>query len=177
VERIQVSIGRNQKILSLAYALGGNIDQLRIPADQTRSGADKLWQHTCFELFIGAQNDSEYYEFNFSPSGEWAVYEFRDYRNGGPIHIDALDPKVTVQRGAQSLELDAVVRLDRLPGIQPDVFLWLGLSAVIEDLDGSLSYWALKHPAGKPDFHHSDNFTLQIEPMVDGAAIDYTAKP
>ena len=165
------------RVLTVTYVISGDIDQLRITAEQTALTADELWQHTCFELFIGAKNDAEYYEFNFSPSGEWAVHEFRDYRNGGPINLDGLDPKITVQRAAESFELSAVVRLDRLPGIQTDVYLWLGLSAVIEALDGSISYWALKHPAGKPDFHHSDNFTLQIEPVVDGTAIDYTAKP
>jgi hypothetical protein len=66
-----------------------------------------------------------------------------------------------------------MVRLDCLPGIQSDIRLWVGLSAVVEDLNDSLSYWALKHPPGKPDFHHSDNFALQIEPtVVDGATID-----
>jgi hypothetical protein len=39
----------------------------------------------------------------------------------------------------------------------------LGLSAVIEDLDGVLSYWALRHPPGKPDFHHPDTFALEID--------------
>jgi hypothetical protein len=40
--------------------------------------------------------------------------------------------------------------------------LRLGLSAVIEDIDGRLSYWALKHPPGKPDFHHPDSFALDV---------------
>jgi hypothetical protein len=40
--------------------------------------------------------------------------------------------------------------------------LTLALSAVIEDEDGVLSYWALKHPAGKPDFHHRDAFALEL---------------
>ena len=165
------------RVLTVTYAINGDIDQLRIPAEQTVVRTDELWQHTCFELFIGAKNDTEYYEFNFSPSGEWAIHEFRDYRDGGPINLDELDPKITVQRAAESFELSAVVRLDRLPGIQTDVYLSLGLSAVIEGLDGALSYWALKHPAGKPDIQHSDNFYLQIEPVVDGSAIDYNAKP
>ena len=30
----------------------------------------------------------------------------------------------------------------------------------IEDIDGGISYWALAHPAGKPDFHHPDSFAL-----------------
>jgi len=162
----------------VTYTLSGGVNQLRIPADRWARGIGELWEHTCFELFIGAQNDAEYYEFNFSPSGEWAAYEFRKYRDGGPIHADDLDPKIAVQCGAESLELSAGIRLNSLAGIRPDVYLSLGLSAVIEDTNGSLSYWALKHPPGKPDFHHSDNFILQIDPVVvDGAAIDYTAKP
>ena len=164
-------------LLMVNYVLNGVVDQLRIPPHPSSRGVADLWEHTCFELFVGAKNDAEYYEFNFSPSGEWAAYEFRNYRDGGPIHASELDPKIAVRRSAETLELNAMIRLNRLAGIRPDVYLSLGLSAVIEDLDGSLSYWALKHPLGKPDFHHADSFTLQIEPVVGGAAIDYTAKP
>jgi hypothetical protein len=178
VENVKANLQWDQgECLAVTYVLDGVIDQLRIPRDSSARAGGELWQHTCFELFIGAQNDAEYYEFNFSPDGEWAVYEFRNYRDGGPIRLDDLDPKIAVQRRAGSLELSAVISLNVLPGIRPDVHLALGLSAVIEDSAGSLSYWALKHPPGKPDFHHADNFTLQIEPlMVAGAAIDYTAK-
>jgi len=165
-------------VLAITYTLKGVIDQLRIPATRSARRSDNLWCHTCFELFVGAQNDTEYYEFNFSPSGEWAAYGFRNYRDGGPFDSDGIEPKITVARDARTLELNAVVRLDLLPGIRSDVCLGLGLSAVIENLDGSLSYWALKHPPGKPDFHHSDNFALQVEPAVgDGAAVDYTGNP
>lgn len=178
VESIKSAISWDRgKALTVTYMLSGAVDQLRIPPVRSARRLNDLWQHTCFELFIGAKNDAEYYEFNFSPSGEWAAYEFRDYRDGGPFNGDGFEPKVTVQRSTETLELNAVVRLDLLPGLQPDVCLWLGLSAVIEDLNGSLFYWALKHPPGNPDFHHSDNFILQIEPaMVDGAAIDYSDK-
>jgi len=33
--------------------------------------------------------------------------------------------------------------------------LHLGLSAVLEETNGRKSYWALAHPPGKADFHHS----------------------
>ncbi len=123
---------------------------------------DGLWQHTCFELFIAAQNDAEYYEFNFSPSGEWAAYGFRNYRDGGAIDSDDLDPNIAVQQSAETLELSAVLRADRLSGIAPEIRLSLGVSAVIEGLDESLSYWALKHSLGKPDFHHPDSFAFEL---------------
>lgn len=38
----------------------------------------------------------------------------------------------------------------------------LGLSAVIEGVDGAISYWALVHPSDKPDFHHPDSFVLDL---------------
>jgi hypothetical protein len=34
---------------------------------------------------------------------------------------------------------------------------------VIESADGSISYWALRHPAGRPDFHHLDGFALLLD--------------
>jgi hypothetical protein len=62
------------------------------------------------------------------------------------------------------LELNAVVGRDCLPAIEPGVRLKLALCAVIEEESGMLSYWALNHPPGKPDFHHPDSFALEIGP-------------
>jgi len=53
-------------------------------------------------------------------------------------------------------------RLRIEPGIFPDRGSKLALSAVIEEIDGTKSYWALAHPPGKPDFHHPDCFTLTL---------------
>ena len=41
--------------------------------------------------------------------------------------------------------------------------LRLGAAAVLEDDNGRLSYWALCHPPGKPDFHHPDGFVLELD--------------
>lgn len=165
-------------MLTITYALNGALDQLRIPPYRSPRRADGLWRSTCFEAFVGAKNDAEYYEFNFSPSGEWAAYEFRDYRDGGPIEVDRFEPVISVRRESRTLELCAVIRLDHLPGLQLDVSLSAGLAAVIEDSDARLSYWALKHPPGEPDFHHPDNFVLEINSSPAGAgAIAHTANP
>lgn len=42
--------------------------------------------------------------------------------------------------------------------------LHIALSAVIEEVDGTKSYWALRHPPGPPDFHHPDCFALTLGP-------------
>src|SRR5262249_28618763 len=107
-----------------------------------------------------------YHEFNLSPSGEWAAYAFRRYRDGTPLAGESnareLDPRIAVRRAAGKLELDALIRLDRLSPMPPGLQLSLALSAVAEDQDGLLSYWALRHPPGKPDFHHADAFALEL---------------
>ena len=100
-----------------------------------------------------------YREFNFSPSGEWAVYDFRGYRDGGVLENE-LAPGIVVHESMDRLELWAEIGQDLLPRGRP---LRLGLSAILEDAAGLLSYWALRHPEGKPDFHHADAFALRLE--------------
>jgi hypothetical protein len=160
---IEVRVSRKENALfMLAYILNGDLSRVRLPSHALARRADRLWEHTCFEAFVRAKGQAGYYEFNFSPSGEWAAYAFREYREGGPIDDDQLDPKIAVQREAETLGLHAVLRLDRLSNIQAGLTLQLGLAAVVEDINGRLSYWALKHTPGKPDFHHPDNFALGI---------------
>ena len=160
------------KFLDIVFTVKGAIDRLHLPPYESLRRADRLWQRTCFEAFIGAKNDMEYYELNFSPSGEWAAYSFRDYRDGVLYSTDGFEPKIVARRDEDFFELDAAVELDRFPGIEGEVQLCVGLSTVIESQDGTLSYWALKHPAGKPDFHHSESFALELEPdlRAEGAA-------
>ena len=143
--------------LALRFALEGDLARVRIPRPRPACRSDQLWQHTCFEAFIASKSQLAYHELNFAPSGEWAAYAFRSYRDGTPFEQD-MDPGITVRSSEHRLELDAVIRLDRLLLLQPSAPLRLALSAVIEDEAGSLSYWALEHPPGKPDFHHRRRF-------------------
>jgi hypothetical protein len=153
--------------LALSFALEGDLTAVRIPEPRSSRRADGLWRHTCFEAFVMAGEGPGYREFNFSPSGEWALTVFRGYRDAAePAAVPA--PVITVRRRGERLALDAEIRTEWLP---PGRSLRLGLSAVVEDAHGELTYWALRHPAGQPDFHHSDAFALPLEspsmPVVD----------
>ena len=144
--------------LTLDFVLECDLSALRIPEPGPSRSVHGLWRHTCFEAFVMAEEGPGYREFNFSPSGEWAVYSFRGYRDGGELD-SALVPEIEVRRALDRLELEARIGRDLLPqGRQ----LRLGLSAVVEDADGVLSYWALQHLPGKPDFHHADSFAIQL---------------
>ena len=160
IQSIEVVVGTAPgDILTLAFVLEGHISGLRIPEPRPSRRASGLWRHTCFEAFVMAEDGPAYREFNFSPSGEWAVYAFRSYRAGDELGVELI-PRIVVRRTGGQLELDAEICQDFLPPGRP---LRLGLSAVVEDADGVLSYWALRHPPGRPDFHHTDAFALQLE--------------
>ncbi|HEV8722043.1 MAG TPA: DOMON-like domain-containing protein [Candidatus Binatia bacterium] len=163
VNGIEVDAGSKRAAeVTLGYVIRGDMARLLIPLPRPPRRIEGLWQHTCFEAFIGVKDSPAYFEFNFSPSSEWAAYAFRTYRDGGTVDDDKLDPTIVVRKESEMLELSAVIRLNRLPAMQPGATLRLGLCAVIEESDGRLSYWALNHPAGKPDFHHPDSFALDI---------------
>jgi hypothetical protein len=154
-------------ILAVRYRLEGDLDRLRIPSPRAPRLVERLWQHTCCEMFVARAGLPAYHELNFAPSGEWAAYAFVRYRDGGILVDEALNPEIAVRTTAEQLELDARVCLDRFSPAHGGVRLALGLSAVIEDDSGTLSYWALRHPPGRPDFHHPDAFALELDEVRD----------
>ena len=150
--------------LTLTYRLEGRLDQLRIPIpDPAPCRRDELWRNTCFEVFIASDGESGYREFNFSPSGDWAVYEFDDYRTGmkAPEVPEALKLQVLPEIDGLALEITLPPGLiHKNPAARTP--LRLAVAAVIELADGTHAYWALRHPSGKPDFHHADGFVLRL---------------
>ena len=160
---VRVSWARHEheSTLVFTYTLMGDCDRLRIPPSRPPAQVDGLWRHTCFEAFIAGQGESAYWEFNFSPSGEWARYHFSSYRNAAPTKEEEPAPTITASRRKNRLEVAASIRLPRSLTTQP---LHLALSAVIEEQSGVLSYWALQHPPSKPDFHQAEAFALEIAP-------------
>jgi len=67
-------------------------------------------------------------------------------------------------KGENDAYLTAELDLSRMAWLPTDQPWKLGLSAVIEERNGRKSYWALRHPAGQPDFHHPDCFALELAP-------------
>ena len=156
--RIEVDVARpHPSGLLLTYFVSGNISELRLPPVVASTRADELWRHTCFEAFVRPAAGPGYYEFNFAPSTQWAAYGFDSYRSGMRAATKIGAPRIEVRLGDEDCTLQAALELDRLsPSLR------LGLSAVLEETNGRKSYWALAHPPGKADFHHSDCFTLEL---------------
>jgi hypothetical protein len=162
VTAITVDVRRpNGETIELHYAAEGDISRVAIPPAAESRHVDELWRHTCFEVFLRDPAGTGYAEFNFSPSTEYAGYAFARYREG-MRNMHGAKPEVSFTSGAARLDLRASVWTGRIDHINPDGPLRLGISAIIEETDGSKSWWALAHPQGKPDFHHIDSFALAL---------------
>jgi hypothetical protein len=150
--------------LTLAFDLEADLTRLHIPQEASPQRADQLWTHTCFEAFVRVAGEPGYWEFNLAPSRAWAVYRFSARREGLTIVEGARAPKINVHRTASRLGLDGTVALRELAGggAAPRR-MQLAAAAVLEDANGRLAYWALRHPPGKPDFHHPDSFALEFD--------------
>jgi hypothetical protein len=149
-------------ILVFQYSLVANMSRVRVPPTGASGRADALWKHTCFEAFVAAGDAPGYHEFNFSPSLDWAIYRFSAYREGMSTAEIGRAPEISVRRGNDGLELKSAVRLGHLAHLGDVRHLRIALAAVIEDDNGRLSYWGLRHPPGKPDFHHPNGFALEL---------------
>ena len=157
-----VAVSWTPEGLQLVYTVAGDCSTLLVPPAVENPGpADGLWRHTCLEAFVAIEGETAYREFNFSPSGQWAVYRFDSER------VRAADesptkghPAIQAQASAERLALTAHLPWTLL--LAPGTVWFVGLCAVIEETGGRLSYWALEHPEPQPDFHHLASRTLRL---------------
>jgi hypothetical protein len=155
--------------LTLRYHLEGELDALSLPGAGVVERSDRLWEHTCFEAFVGSEASGRYLEFNLAPSRRWAAYAFSDYRQRDEAWTSPA-PTIGVDRHGAAFELHARIPLEAFRPLCPSRTLRLGLTAVVEAQDGALTYWALAHPPGRPDFHHADAFVLALDVVSATAA-------
>lgn len=185
---IKVEIARaGTRKIAVRYVASGHIEALEAPflVVPGAGRGDELWRHTCFEAFVRVGPGSLYHEFNLAPSGEWACHRFDDYRHGMEIEHHVGKPDIGTYMCLEPFAPGEAQgfsqwRFDPLDSLETPFFMmtaildlsgttlpidqpWhLGLSAVIEERNGNISYWALNHPPGKPDFHHPDCFALEL---------------
>ncbi|QIL02707.1 DOMON-like domain-containing protein [Sphingomonas sinipercae] len=138
------------------FGIGAPAERFLLPHSAEPSRRDGLWQTTCFEAFLQQPGSDAYREWNFAPSGDWAAYDFTGYREGMSEADIGAAPYIRLEDNFTWFALGATIATDA--GAQ-----WqLGLSAVLEEKDGTKSYWALAQPKEKPDFHHPDCFTAKL---------------
>ena len=162
IDEVAVEVERlSTSALCFRYVALGRIGEIVVPEPAVPLRAGNLWDTTCFEAFLRPASGSAYVELNFSPSGEWAAYDFTAYRAGMVQLCVPQPPEIRVSRSAERLELDVRLSLD-LPA---DAYA-LVLAAVIEERSGDKSYWAANHAGDAPDFHHPSCFVHELPPAA-----------
>ncbi len=128
---------------------------------------DYLWEQTCLECFI-TDNKTGYIEINASPNGQYAIYQFEDYRSPETLppnrllldnhknqaSIEWTNRSVTNIDAQDTYQRSFHLPLAQLPYdllsksitafIHPCVILYFGETAL---------YFAMNH-ASPADFHH-----------------------
>ncbi|MFC4292010.1 DOMON-like domain-containing protein [Sphingorhabdus arenilitoris] len=140
--------------LWLRYHVECDLRALETDYPKPSERSDGLWQTTCFEIFLQG-GDSDYLEFNFAPSGQWAAYHFTEYR-GGMTALEIAGPEIGLDASDSHFALEAALVLPKN---------WWGrdltaaISCILEETHGTKSYWALAHHRDQPDFHDQACFT------------------
>jgi hypothetical protein len=140
-------------VVATFYAVG-DTSRLVVPPPAAPMRADDLWRTTCFELFVAGDGDS-YREYNLSPSGAWAAYSFDSHRSG---RRDA-DAQIEIETSLDSKSLSLIAKIE---SEFPDP-VHIGLTAVIEEVDGLIRYWAPAFALGEPDFHAAATRSLLLD--------------
>lgn len=138
------------------FGVGAPAARFVIPDGEEASRADELWKTTCFEAFLRVAGEDAYREWNFAPSGQWAAYDFTSIRTAMANADIGAPPYIRVEDNLTWWTLGATI------AVEADKKWDLSLSAVLEEKDGTKSYWALVHAADKPDFHHPDCFVAKL---------------
>lgn len=157
IREIVALVRRHDDILSISFRTLGRREEVRWPIALPSGFSDGLWQHSCFEAFVGVAGDAAYVELNMAPSKRWAAYRFDSYRAAmRRADAEPLRPFIWFEFDTT---LMARWRVGHLPA---DATWQLGLSAVIETRDGAKNYFALAHAPGNPDFHNRDCFIATL---------------
>ena len=142
------------------FRLDGDIGKIVLPPPGPSVRTDDLWKTTCFEVFWQPIGGTYYREFNLSPSGRWAAYDFDAFREGmrdAPVDAIALSTSHSASDGSGELVLKASIASDLPAPAQ------VALNAIVEHSGGDLQFWALAFGPGKAEFHSEACRQLIVE--------------
>ncbi|MEO7365780.1 MAG: DOMON-like domain-containing protein [Sphingomicrobium sp.] len=150
------SLGAAAATTNIWFGVGAPADRFVIAKLSEPWRADELWRTTCFEAFFQPAGAKSYREWNFAPSGNWAAYDFSERRTGMSRAEVGSPPYIRMEDNFTWWTVGATIAGDAAQEWQ------LGLSAVLEEKDGTKSYWALAHGDQQPDFHNPDCFVAKL---------------
>ena len=146
-------MGTNSFELLYNWSTIENLGELVYPIDTPSPHQQEgLWEKTCLEFFIKKNSAPSYYEFNFSPNGNWNGYFFESYRS--KPEILHLKPEILFLKNDSTLKVQ--FQMDGI-NIMQDEYSYL-LCAVFVFKNHKQKFFSISHPKEKPDFHDPTHF-------------------
>lgn len=156
IRAVTSSVNATSQGCEAEFKLDGNIAAIILPPQSGPERRDNLWHTTCFEIFWQPLGGTYYREFNLSPSGCWAAYDFDSFREGmRDAPVDAI--AITCSFDDAGLALRASIASDLPSPAQ------VALNAIVEHPGGGKQFWALAFSPGPPEFHSEACRQLIIE--------------
>ena len=156
IEQIRAELAPTAQGCRARFVFSGDISAIKVPELAQPRREDDLWKTTCCEIFWQPDGADAYREFNLSPSGKWAVYDFDAFREGmRDAPVVGVAVSCTAQEAQLVLEADIAADLPRPASI--------ALNAIVEDAAGHMQFWALAFADGKPEFHSETCRQLRVE--------------
>ncbi len=138
------------------FGVGAPAARFVIPEPAETERADELWKTTCFEAFLRPLGQEQLPRVEFCAVGCSGRLTISPQpvpawpRAKRPIRISGVEDNLTWWALGAAIAVPA------------DTNWELGLSAVLEEKDGTKSYWALAHTGDKPDFHDPGCFVARL---------------
>lgn len=158
--KLETQLNSQEDAFFVSYKLTGALTSLELGAEPVHERKIKLWEKTCFELFIKNQS-GQYMEFNFSPVFEWNAFFFNQKGDALKEWEKIKQVKIDILHSLEVFQLIAEIKKADFP----EGFFnhcEAGLTTVLKEKDGRLSYWALSHEDKRPNFHHFDSFKYKF---------------
>ena len=155
------SIALHDSQIHVRYRINGKTHNIQFPdVSQHANRKNELWNTTCCELFVGISGEPNYWEYNLSPSHDWAVFSFSGYRQNKTdvLSIAKLEISTKIDKNNE-FELKTVLAL---PEMLIGHMLDIGVSSVVQDKSGNIHYYALTHPGKQADFHDRNGFNIKL---------------
>ncbi len=150
---VGIDCSRNKKSIFVTYEVLGDISSLHLPVKNNKpEQKDFLWKETCLELFVAKKEDSSYVEFNLSPSGDFNVYFFSDYRKKKESDKESYVKILERKENASCLKIQAEFFLEDLPSE-----IIFSITTILKTKEQNYHY-AFSHVKDRPDFHAREKF-------------------
>ncbi len=159
---IDCELNNTSESLFISYKLQGDLSSLDLGTGIPKHArVMKLWEKTCFELFLKDSNDT-YVEFNFSPDFEWNCFKF-EKKKSDPIPYERMElVKFDILFSNEVVHVIVELQKRMFPEHFFEGKLSAGITSVIKEKSGAISYWALSHVDTRPNFHHFDSFKYKF---------------